>query len=122
MPKQTRRNKRNGSRFHSSVAPRPAPRTDSVKDLLARRSPTLTRVTDQVERRSYWSRWLNEHLPAPLCRHMSGVVESEGTLVVFAESAAWSARLRYAIHDLEAQIRAAQPLILGVAVRVLPRA
>jgi len=40
--------------------------------------------------------------------------------VIFAESAVWSARLRYAAHELEAQIRAAQPGITQITVRVLP--
>jgi hypothetical protein len=41
--------------------------------------------------------------------------------VIFAESAPWSARLRYAVLELEAAIRAADPELTDIAVRVLPR-
>jgi len=45
----------------------------------------------------------------------------DDTLVVFAESSAWSARLRYAVVEIEAQIRAAHPGITEITVRVLPK-
>jgi hypothetical protein len=48
-------------------------------------------------------------------------VERDGTLVIFAESAAWSARLKYALHELEPVIRASQPDIQQVSVRVMPK-
>jgi hypothetical protein len=81
----------------------------------------LTRVTDQAERANRWNSWLAGQLPPELRPRVSGVVERCGTLVIFAESAAWSARLRYAVLELEAAIRAADPGIGTVAVRVLPR-
>jgi hypothetical protein len=96
-------------------------RTHSVKDLLARVVPTLTRVTEAVSRQNYWHKWLSEHLPAEIHARISGVTEQHGMLVVFAESSAWSARLRYAILELEPAIRAAAPELTGIEVRVLPR-
>jgi hypothetical protein len=93
----------------------------SVKELLERKAPALTRVTDQAARANRWQAWLGEHLPAPLRPRLSGVIERSGTLVIFAESAAWSARMRYAVLELESAIRAADPAIGAVLVRVLPR-
>jgi len=52
---------------------------------------------------------------------LTGVVAREGTLVIFAESAAWCARLRFAVLEMESQIRAADPQITAINVRVLPR-
>jgi hypothetical protein len=52
---------------------------------------------------------------------ISGIAEREGRLVIFAETAAWSARLRYAILELEREIRAADPALIDIEVRVLPR-
>ena len=52
---------------------------------------------------------------------ISAVTEREGTVVVFVESAAWCARLRYALLELETQARAAAPGFAGIEVRVLPR-
>ena len=81
----------------------------------------MTRVTDQAARQQFWGGWLCQHLPQELNAQVSGVVEREHTLVIFATSAAWSARLRYAITELEPQIRAAAPALADIAVRVLPR-
>ncbi len=83
--------------------------------------PSLTRVTDQAARADFWSGWLCRHLPTDLAARVSGVVEREDTLVIFAASAAWSARLRYALQELEPQIRAASPAVSAISVRVRPR-
>jgi hypothetical protein len=93
----------------------------SVKELLARRLPGLSRVTDQAARQQFWSTWLSERLPAELAPRISGITEREATLVIFAETAAWSARLRYAVVDLEPDMRAADPQLANIEVRVLPR-
>ena len=93
----------------------------SVKDLLARNLPGLTRVTAQAARQNYWSCWLSERLPAELRSKVSGVTERGGTLVIFAATAAWSARLRYAVLELEREIRTADPELTDIEVRVLPR-
>jgi hypothetical protein len=95
--------------------------TDSVKDLLSKLTPTLKRVTDQAQRQAFWRRWLETHLPAEITGKLTGVVERDGALVIFAESPAWSARLRFAVLEIEAQILAAKPGITEVSVRVLPR-
>ena len=96
-------------------------RPDSVKDLLTRHVPGLTRITDQAARQNFWSAWLSAHLPAEIHSRISGVSARDGTLVVFAETAAWSARLRFAVVELEPAIRAADPQLTDIRVRVLPR-
>ena len=93
----------------------------SVKDLLARRAPALTRITAQTTRQNFWSCWLSERLPPELRSKVSGVTERGGTLVIFAATAAWSARLRYAVLELEREIRTADPALVEIKVRVLPR-
>ncbi|HTD10993.1 MAG TPA: DciA family protein [Steroidobacteraceae bacterium] len=104
-----------------SGARREAPATHSVKELLARVVPGLTRVTEAVSRENYWSSWLSQQLPAEIHARISGLSEQRGTLVVFAESSAWCARLRYALLELEPDIRAAAPAVKNIQVRVLPR-
>ena len=121
MPNMARRNKRDGSRIRSTTGSRLSNQTDSVKDLLAKLTPNLKRVTDQVHRQDFWRDWLEKHLPAEISGKLTGIVERDGTLVIFAESPAWSARLRFAVQEIEAQIRAAKPGITEVSVRVLPR-
>ena len=100
---------------------RSGPSVHSVKELLSRYAPALTRVTEKAEKQDFWSAWLGSQLPAELARKISGVTEREGTVVVFAESAAWSARLRFALLELETAARAAAPGFVGLEVRVLPR-
>jgi transposase len=121
MPNKLRRNKRGGARFPPTDVSKPFRAPDSVKQVLARLTPTLTRVSDQRSRQNYWRQWLAEHLPPGLAPRLSGVVERAGTLVIFAESAAWSARLKYALQELEPAIRLSQPDIQQVSVRVMPK-
>ncbi len=120
MPNRGSRNKRGGSRNPHVERTGGLKRPDSVKEVLARLSPTLTRVTDQAARQQAWRAWLESHLPIALTARLTGIVEREGTLVLFAESAAWCARLRYAVQEIEAPLRAAHPAIGEIKVRVLP--
>jgi len=81
----------------------------------------LTRITAQASRQNFWNCWLSTHLPPEIRPRVSGVTERAGTLVIFAETAAWSARLRYVIFELEPDIRAEDPTLTAIEVRVLPR-
>ena len=122
MPNKLRRDKRGGTRNSATNVSKPFRSADSVKAVLGRLTPTLTRVSDQASRQTFWKQWLAQHLPTELTPHLSGVVEREHTLVIFAESAAWSTRLRYVMQELEPQIKQAQPTIQQVSVRVMPKA
>jgi hypothetical protein len=123
MPKKTVRYKRGKPpmRTRAGIKFTAAPAAHSVKDLLARHGPQLQRLTDQAALQQRWREWLMEVLPAELGARVSGVIERAGTLVVFAESAAWSTRLRYALLELEGPLRAAHPQVESIEVRVLPR-
>jgi hypothetical protein len=99
-----------------------APPAHSVKELLGRGPLALKRVTDHLIRAHDWHSWLTARLPGALALHISGISAQAGTLVVFATSAAWCARLRYAVLELEAEIRGAAPELKAIEVRVLPRA
>jgi hypothetical protein len=98
-----------------------SPPADSVKQLLNRVLPSLNRVTDQAAKANFWEKWLSERLPPEIRSRVTGVTEQQGRLTVFAVSAVWSARLRYAVAELEPAIRSARPGVTDVAVRVLPR-
>ena len=120
MPKKILRNKRGSSSMRSGAVG-VSRQLDSVKRLLTRRTPALTRVATQAARARFWNEWLSAHLPAEIRPRVSGVVEREGVLVIFAESAAWSARLRYTVQELEREILAAAAGLERVVVRVRPR-
>jgi hypothetical protein len=121
MPNKLLRHKRGGTRNVATSVSKPFRKPDSVKDVLRRATPTLTRVADQAGRQSYWQHWLAQNLPPELTSRLSGVVEREDTLVIFTESAAWSARLKYVLHELQTRIKQAQPTIQHVSVRVMPK-
>jgi hypothetical protein len=74
-----------------------------------------------VAKQREWQKWLESELPAEAVAHLSGVVERGDTLVVFTESAAWSARVRYAVAEIEALIKKECVGIQKVVVRVMPR-
>jgi len=124
MPKKTKRYKRSGvstGRTHARIS-RIFRRVDSVKALLGRNpGVALSRVSEQVARQREWQKWLASELPAEAVAHLSGVVERGDTLVVFTESAAWSARVRYAVAEIDALIKKECVGIQKVVVRVMPR-
>jgi len=98
----------------------------SVNTLLSRISQstkgvTLARVAEQRQAQADWRAWLKNRLSAQLDAHVTGAVEREGSLTVFAESAAWSARLRFAVAEIEPQIREENSAITKVIVKVMPK-
>ena len=134
MPNKSRPHKRSvrkvtgrSPRTGAHLASRPGPqgsqphRAHSVKDLLARAVPVLSQAADQAARQAFWSPWLDARLPPELRSKITGITERDGYLVVFADSPAWSARLRYALQELAPQIRQTQPDIKEVSVRVMPK-
>jgi hypothetical protein len=119
MPNTPRRNKKIRPAPRGAVA-RIRPGADSVKSLLGRPNPTLASIADQVSRQRRWREWLHTRLPAALCSRITGIVETGGELVIFTESAGWGVRLRYAMAELESELRSAHPTVESIAVRVLP--
>jgi predicted nucleic acid-binding Zn ribbon protein len=105
-----------------STSRNPLRAPESVKALLSRISRNVaTPVAEQRQAQQGWREWLKNRLPAHIETHVTGVVEREGTLTVFAESAAWSARVRIEMAELEAQIRERSADIGKLVVKVMPR-
>lgn len=79
---------------------------------------------DDLERklgaRRQWLDWLAEALPAELRGQVIHAVQQGPELTVLTRSAAWSARVRFALAELEESIRARQPDIVKITVRVAP--
>ena len=119
--KLTARSSRNRAHLGSRPGNSGPKSAHSVKDLLARAVPVLSRAAGHTARQAFWRPWLQTHLPPELPPRITGITERDGTLVVFADSPAWSARLRYALQELQAQIQEAQPDIKEITVRVMPR-
>ncbi|MGB6449167.1 MAG: DciA family protein [Steroidobacteraceae bacterium] len=81
----------------------------------------MASIADQASRQRIWRQWLAERLPASLVARVTGVVERDGELVIFTESAGWGVRLRYALAELDTELHSAHPAVTRVAVRVLPK-
>jgi hypothetical protein len=95
--------------------------TRSVKDLLTRVTPVFTPISRQRIQQKGWREYLDQRLDQSLVEHVTGVVEREGALVIFAESAGWCTRVRYAIADIETEMRERQPNLGSITVRVMPK-
>ncbi len=119
MPNKPRRDKHIRSGLRRGGGGRAG--ADSVKTLLTRPGPVLASIADQAARQRIWRQWLAERLPAGLLARVTGVVERDGELVIFTESAGWGVRLRYALAELDSELRHAHPAVARVAVRVLPK-
>ncbi|HEX3837027.1 MAG TPA: DciA family protein [Steroidobacteraceae bacterium] len=94
---------------------------DSVKDLLLRSTPALAGLQREALRQHDWLQWVQRELPHELASHVTGATEQAGELVIFAESAVWGVRLRYAAPQLLGVIGRQQATITGVRIRVVPR-
>jgi hypothetical protein len=121
MPKRSTRHNPDGSRLGSkSVSNSRTP--VSVNSLLSRVSQSaLGRVATQRQAQQDWRLWLKNRLSSDIEAHITGVTENAQVLTVFADSAAWSARLRFVMAEFEADIRQQNAAIRKVVVKVMPR-
>jgi hypothetical protein len=121
MPKRSPRHNPEGPRLGSkSVSNSRTP--VSVNSLLSRVSQSaLGRVATQRQAQADWRSWLKNRLSSDIEAHITGVSENGEALTVFADSAAWSARLRFAMAEFEPDIRQQNAAIRKVIVKVLPR-
>jgi hypothetical protein len=84
------------------------------------RSAIVGRVKHELLAQQSWTTWLRESLPPELGEHIVHAVPKERELVVFADTPAWCARLRYAVAGIEEPIRQRDPAIVRTYVRVQP--
>jgi hypothetical protein len=120
MPKKPGRDKRSPRRGAGATRRQAQTAPQSAAALLARKDALLPQLTQQVALQKAWRDWLEPRLPAPLTGQLAGVVERDGCLTVLAASAAWAARLRYAVAEMEGEIRSHAPALREIRVRVMP--
>jgi hypothetical protein len=116
MPNKIKRNKGQTRRLRPTQG-----KSDSVKDLLQRAHPALARLSAQAQLEERWRTWLGRNLPVEAAAQVSSVVQRHDTLVIFTHSAVWSARVRFAVAEIETELKRAHPAISAVSVRVLPK-
>lgn len=88
----------------------------SINDLLLNHSK-LRELGHSFALQEEWLDWLRKMLPESLSLHVSRVESKDGTLRVYTDSANWSARVRYAMVELEAGVTARNGSPLKVSVR-----
>jgi Dna[CI] antecedent, DciA len=121
MPKRPPRNKKFRPR---SETPRPYGQRApfNVKDLLAKAGITSKGIAQFADQQGRWTETLTAALDPALFERVTGTGFEGGTLTVYAESAAWSARLRYALADCLPRLQEADASLTAVSVRLRPRA
>jgi hypothetical protein len=116
MHKKPLRDKNGRAGFHTPGLRKG--RTASVKDLLGR--PGLKALVAVRPEPGDWRSWLATQLPEELAAHLGEVLRKPAELVVYAENAAWSSRLRYAMAALMPQIQQREAQLQRVLVRITP--
>lgn len=93
-----------------------------INDLLANTAVLRGAVAGFARRQSDWESFFETRFPADLRQAISHYVERDGTLTVFARSAAWSARVRFALAECWPEVGAHRPTVKRYVVRVQPAA
>jgi hypothetical protein len=119
MHKKSAPDKKTGARIRrGSLRQGSNPR--SINDLLSSRSG-LRRITAAIPVQQSWVDWLRATVASELAGHIVGAVPKNAELVVFADSAGWGTRLRYALTAMLPQIAARDAALLRITVRIQAR-
>jgi len=89
----------------------------SVNDLLISRG-VLRRIAAAIPLQQSWTDWVRGRVGTELAAHIVNAVPNNGQLVVFADSAAWGTRLRYALAAMQPDITGRDATISNASVRV----
>jgi hypothetical protein len=111
------RNRRQGS-YAGRRTPLPCNiNPKSINELLISRAG-LRRITASIPVQQSWADWLRGRVALELAGHIVNAVPKNGQLVVFADSAAWGTRLRYALAGLQSDIAGRDATLSRASVRV----
>jgi hypothetical protein len=78
----------------------------------------LRRITASIPVQQSWADWLRGAVADELAEHIVSAVPKNGELVVFADTAAWGTRLRYALAAMQLDIARRDAAISHSSVRV----
>src|ERR1700694_169322 len=127
MHKKSASDKKTGARNRRQTAPRGLAAASqknrnprSINDLLANQAG-LRRITAAIPVQQSWAEWLRAAVAAELAGHIVSALPKNAQLVVFADSAAWGTRLRYALAVMLPDIAARDPTLSGISVRIQSR-
>ncbi|HET9863520.1 MAG TPA: DciA family protein [Steroidobacteraceae bacterium] len=112
MPKSSKRDK---SKIRQGFSPR------SVGDLITARLPSLAESAPQTSKSSEWHVAVMKALGPELANKVNRCSLDAGRVTVVADSAAWAARMRFALADLAPRLQELVPGFRELAVRIRPR-
>jgi hypothetical protein len=119
MPKNDRPNNQLGSQREPRHAKAQARHITSIAVLLTA-TPTLRKMATQAVEKQALIDWIRGQLAEELRPHACGAEFKAETLIVTADTAAWSTRLRYAMAALQPEVSAQWPKVTTCQVRVRP--
>jgi hypothetical protein len=111
------RNQRGRNKPNAGRASRQRGKIIHINELL-NGSSALSRLGAAIPVQQSWAAWLRTAVAAELAGHIVSAVPKDCELVVFADSAAWGTRLRYALATLQSEIAARDSAISHTRVRV----
>lgn len=121
MPKPPRRlNPRRPENRPPIGRSRQAPK--QINQLLSGNKLLSTAVQQQANLRDRLEGFFTERLDPALGRAIGHYSEKDGQLTVFVRSAAWSARLRFALAELWPELQRQWPQLNNFAVKIQPAA
>lgn len=121
MPKPPRRlNPPRSESRGGSAGPRQAPK--QINQLLSRNKVLGAAFARQTTTQTSFESFFSGKLDPGLSRAVSHYVEQGGKLTVFVSSAAWSARMRFALAELWPQLQLEHPQLSSWTVRIQPAA
>jgi hypothetical protein len=90
-----------------------------IGELLSRQAlPRAAQAGLDAQQR--WLAWLRDIVPAELGERICGAVEHRGSLIIYASSAEWCTRLKYALADALPRCQERTPQIRALQIRVRP--
>jgi hypothetical protein len=111
------RNRRRAGGPNAALGSRRNGNLIDINQLLGSKA-SLARLGAVIPAQQSWADWLRSVVVAELAGHIVSAVPKNAELVVFADSAAWGTRLRYALAALQSEIAARDSAISHTSVRV----
>jgi Dna[CI] antecedent, DciA len=111
------RNRDQGAYTHRRAMSNSKSKPKSINELLSNQS-NLGRIMASIPAQQSWADWLRGEVTAELAGHIVSAVPKNDELVVFADSAAWGTRLRYALAAMLSDIAGRDAALARVTVRV----
>ncbi len=112
MPKRPSRNKQ-------TIRPGTKPATAAA--LILARLPALAERARLAPESSEWQVAVMSALGPGLANKVNRCTLDSGRITVIAESSAWAARMRFALAEIEAELRRITPGFRELTIRVRPR-